>query len=144
MYSWFGIITWFLTDKTGFNLHSDSGRVRVWRESGRPEQLVFASRLNIARTTVRRIINLYREIGRTDRRQGTGNPRVVNVREERHIANFVCSNWTVSVKALWDRFLRTYRRVISSTNIKKRRSATYLRSRWSLRVPRLLPRHKAA
>lgn len=103
-----------------------------------------SERLDIPRSSVVRIVHLHRDTGNVERRHGTGRPRVTNDREDRYVTNFVRRNRSVSITALRGHFQRTYRRVISSTTIRRRLHSGNLRSRRPLRVPRLLPRHIAA
>lgn len=103
-----------------------------------------SDRLNIPRTSVRRIITLFHETGGVGRRRGTGRPRVTTHREDRYVTGYVRRNRRITVPALRSHFLRTYRRPISISTIRRRLHSDNLRARRPLRVPRLLPRHKAA
>ncbi|KAL1489394.1 hypothetical protein ABEB36_014296 [Hypothenemus hampei] len=118
------------------------GRIIALHDEGLSNHQI-SDRLDIPRSSVIRIVNLYRTTGGVDRRFSTGRRRVTNEREDRYISNFVRRNPTISITALRGHFLRTYQRPIASTTIRRRLYSANLRSRRVLRVPRLLPRHIA-
>lgn len=121
----------------------DRARIVALHQEGLSNHQISA-RLNIPRTTVRRILTLFQETGSVERRRGTGRPRVTSGREDRYVTNYARRNRRITVTALRSHFLRTYRRRISRTTIRRRLHASNLRARRPLRVPRVSPQHRAA
>lgn len=121
----------------------DRARIVTLHEEGLSNHQI-AHRLNMPRTSVRRIVNLFRETGSIARRPVTGRPRVTSEREDHYMANFTRRNRRITVTALRTHFLRTYHRVVSTSTIGRRLHSSNLRARRPLRVPRISPQHRAA
>lgn len=100
--------------------------------------------LHIPRSSIVRIVARYAEAGTVERRPRSGRPRVLDEREDRYVVQYARRHRNASARALRDHFQHTFRRVISTSTVIRRLHLANLRARRPLRVPTLLPRHRAA
>lgn len=99
--------------------------------------------LDIPRSSVVRIVHRYQELGTVERRSRSGRPRVSDERQDRYLVQYARRHRNASVPALRAHFQGTFRLVISTSTVRRRLHRANLRARRPLRVPTLLPRHRA-
>ncbi|CAH1976304.1 unnamed protein product [Acanthoscelides obtectus] len=100
--------------------------------------------LGIPRSLVIRTIQRFQETGSVENRPRSGRPRVTDDRENRYTALFARSNIFSTSTAIRSHIQLTFRRVISTSTIRRRLRMANLRPRRPLRVPRLTRRQIAA
>lgn len=121
----------------------DKGRIIALHDAGHSNHQI-SETLRIPRASVVRIVHRYEEFGTVETRPRSGRPRASNEREDRYLVQFARRHRTASAPALRVHFQGTFRRVISTSTIQRRLHSANLRARRPLRVPTLLPRHRAA
>lgn len=121
----------------------DRARIVALHDSGHSNHHIHRM-LNIPRSSIVRIIQRYQEFGTVERRPRSGRPRITHEREDRYLVQYARRHRTASAPALRAHFQGTFRRIISSSTVRRRLHLANLRARRPLRVPTLLPRHRAA
>ncbi|CAH1987269.1 unnamed protein product [Acanthoscelides obtectus] len=100
--------------------------------------------LGISRSSVIRTIQIFQEAGSVENRPRSGRPRVTDDRENRYIALFARRDRFSTSTAIRSHIQHTFRRVISTSTIRRRLRMANLRPGGPLRVQRLTRRQIAA
>lgn len=121
----------------------DRARIVALHEAGHSKHYIHRL-LQIPRSSIVRIVQRYEEAGTVERRPRSGRPRVLNEREDRYVVQYARRHRHDPAPALRNHFQRTFRRVLSTSTVRRRLHRANLHSRRHLSVPTLLPRHRAA
>lgn len=121
----------------------DRTRIVALQEAGHSNHEIHRM-LQIPRSSIIRINQLYQETGTIETRQRSGRPRVLNDREDRYLVQYARRHRHDPAPALRNHIQRTIHRVLSTSTVRRRLHAANLRARRHLRVPTLTRRHRVA
>lgn len=118
-------------------------RIMALVDDGRSQRYVSRS-LGIPETTVRRVVQRYRETGRYTRRPGSGRPRATSSREDRFVVLQTLRNRTQTAVETAARIRRAMDVDISARTVRRRLAEMSLHSRARVTAPQLTPAHRVA